>query len=228
VTAPTDAPPWIDRGCFGLPDGVFLFLFAFDLASYMERKNPLGLVRAFQQAFGDRDDVGLVLKTMHSQDGEDVRRLYEACAGCKNIHLLHQVLSRRETTALMGLCDGYVSLHRSEGFGLTIAEAMAMGKPVVATNYSANEDFMTESNSRPIRWKPIALDRDHGPYRKGLTWADPDLDQAAAEMRRLVDDPAFAQQVGATARADIARQLSPAAVGAQIVAALTGGVRAAA
>ena len=84
-----------------------------------------------------------------------------------------------------------------EGFGLTIAEAMAMGKPVVATAYSANVDFMTETNSRPIRWRLIEIDRDHGPYRKGMTWADPDLDHAAEEMRRLVEDPALARRLGA-------------------------------
>ena len=228
VTVPAAPPPWIDRSRFGLPDDVFLFLFAFDLHSFLERKNPLGLIRAFERAFGDRDDVGLVLKAMHAEDADEGRQLREACAGRKNIHLLHQVYSRRETLALMALCDAYASLHRSEGFGLTIAEAMALGKPVVATAYSANVDFMTETNSRPVRWRLIEIDRDHGPYRKGMTWADPDLDHAAEEMRRLVEDPDLARRLGAAARADVARQLSPAAVGAQILSALTGGASVAA
>ena len=229
VEVPAVAPPWIDRGRFGLPEDAFLFLFAFDLQSHLERKNPLGLVRAFERAFGDRGDVGLVLKAMHRDvAGDGPRRLREACRGRRNIHLLHNVYSRRETLALMQLCDAYASLHRSEGFGLTIVEAMALGKPVVATGYSANVDFMTEANSRPVRWRLIEIDRDHGPYRKGMAWADPDLDHAAEEMRRLVEDPALGRRLGAAARADVARQLSPAAVGGLSLSALAGGASAAA
>jgi len=223
ITVPEGLPPGVGRSRFGIPNDAFLFLFAYDFHSFLERKNPFGLVRAFLNAFGDNPEVGLVLKTMHADDAHEAYRgLLDACRGRRNIYLLNEVYSRPEALALMRLCDAYTSLHRSEGFGLTIAEAMAMGKPVVATNYSANVDFMTEENSLPIRCRLIEIERDHGPYRKGMVWADPDLDHAAEAMRQLVEEPALARRLGAAARADVARQLSPTAVGERIFAALHG------
>src|SRR5205085_6568347 len=92
----------------------------------------------------------------------------------------------------------------------------AMGKPVIATNYSANVDFMTEDNSLPVRYRMVAIEQTAGPYRRGAEWADPDVAHAAEQMRRLVEDRGLAERLGARARADIARTLSPAAVGAII------------
>jgi glycosyltransferase involved in cell wall biosynthesis len=221
ITVPEGLPTGVGRRRFGLPNDAFLFLFAYDFHSFLERKNPFGLVRAFLKAFDDDPEVGLVLKTMHADDAHEVYRgLLDVCRGRRNIYLLNEVYSRAEALALMRLCDAYASLHRSEGFGLTIAEAMAMGKPVVATNYSANVDFMTAENSLPIRHRLIPIERDHGPYRKGMAWADPDLDHAAQAMRRLIEEPALARRLGAAARADIAHQLSPTAVGERIFSAL--------
>ena len=126
--------------------------------------------------------------------------------------------------ALLASCDAYVSLHRAEGFGMGLAEAMALGKPVIATGYSGNMDFMTVNNSYPVRYDLRTITEDDHAlqpvctqlYAPGGTWAEPDLDHAAAQMRRVVENPAEAAQVSRRARADIHALYSRAAVGALI------------
>lgn len=193
-----------DRGRFGLPKSDFLFLFAFDFHSFMERKNPIAVVRAFTRAFPNGSGVGLVLKTTHAKDApEGERELAGLCAGRRDVHRIDAVLSREEMHGLTATCDAYVSLHRSEGFGLPLAEAMALGKPVIATRYSSNTDFMRDANSLGVDYRRVAITEDHGPYRRGAYWAEPDLEHAAAHMRRLVADRDFARQLGQRARQDI-------------------------
>lgn len=214
ISVPVAVPPGETRRSFGLPEGAFVFLFAFDCHSFVERKNPLGALEAFARAFGDRTDVMLVLKAMHAADGgPDYARLQDACRGRANVRLLDGIYSRAQAQTLMMLCDAYVSLHRAEGFGLTMAEAMAMGKPVIATAYSANTDWMNIANSRPVRYRLRTLDRDLGPYRRGAVWAEADVEDAARHMRRLVEDPDLAVRIGARARQDIQRLLAPDRVG---------------
>jgi glycosyltransferase involved in cell wall biosynthesis len=106
---------------------------------------------------------------------------------------------------LFSVCDAYVSLHRSEGFGITAAEAMCMGKPVIATDYAGNTDFMNVSNSYPVAYRLIELEQDHGPYKKGEFWADPDLDHAAEQMRRVFTEREQALRKGQRASSDMAR-----------------------
>ena len=138
------------RAHFGLPtreDGRFAFLFSFHMGSVMERKNPLGLIESFRLAFRTDEPVDLVLKTTtFGHHGDQLAELRDA-AGDANVHILDRVLDGDDITALMDSCDAYVSLHRSEGLGLTMAEAMLLGKPVVATRYSGNLDFMDDDNS---------------------------------------------------------------------------------
>jgi glycosyltransferase involved in cell wall biosynthesis len=119
--------------------------------------------------------------------------------------LIDGYLDRSELDGLFSECDAYVSLHRSEGFGMTIAEAMSLGKPVIATAYSGNTDFMNVTNSYPVEYHLVELEQDHGPYRKGNWWADPDLDHAAAQMRRVFENRDEAVRKGARAAADIKR-----------------------
>ena len=120
----------------------------------------------------------------------------------------------------LGACDAYVSLHRSEGYGLVMAEAMAGGKPVLATGYSGNLDFMTGQNSLLVGHRLIELEADHGPYRRGAVWAEPDVNEAAEHMRRLVERTGLGACLGAQARRDVERDLNPEKVGGLIRARL--------
>jgi glycosyltransferase involved in cell wall biosynthesis len=213
---PVVAPPRSSyrRSHFNLPDDVFVFLFAFDVSSQMERKNPLGVIAAFRGAFGARRDVLLVLKFTNAEyDPVAVRHLYRAAEGI-NAVLLEGYMARDELDGLIAASDCYVSLHRSEGFGLGVAEAMAMGKPVIATRYSGPADFMTPTNSYAIDYRIVPIARDYGPYLEGFTWAEPDLEHASLMMRQIADAPGEAATRGLQAAADIAEWRAPARTGA--------------
>lgn len=215
-------PPGVGRRELGLPEDDFLFLFMFDAFSIPERKNPLGLLEAWNRARGSFNrPARLVLKMINGdKESETTARLRAAAARDPAITLLERYLRRPDLNALFNAADCYVSLHRSEGFGLTLAESMFLGKPVIATGWSANMDFMTPWNSLPVNNRLVQLDRDYGPYAKGQSWADPDLDDAARQMVRVVNEPDLAQQLGTRAARDIREQLSPAAVGRIIAARL--------
>jgi len=190
----------LDRNHFGLARVGFFFLFIFDLASIMERKNPLGLIRAFKMAFPNQEDAWLVLKITRAEKyPEDMNRI-RAEADDPRIILIQEDMPREKLLALMNLCDVYVSLHRSEGFGLTMAEAMLLGKPVIATAYSGNMDFMDEKTALLVPYKRVELDRDYPPYRRGNHWAQPDEGAAATFMRRLWQNPDEARALGEAGR----------------------------
>jgi FkbM family methyltransferase len=201
--------PW-QRSDFGLSPDAFV-LFIFDFHSVMERKNPLGLIEAFKRAFSPEENVWLVLKSVRSTP-EQLEALTEAAQGA-NVQILDTFLSREEVLGLLYLSDCYVSLHRSEGFGYTLAEAMSLGKPVIATGYSGNMDFMTTGNSFLVNYHLVELPCDYDPYEKGSVWADPDLDHAAELMRFIYQNPEVAREIGDRGQEEIFRQLSPQAVG---------------
>jgi glycosyltransferase involved in cell wall biosynthesis len=126
------------------------------------------------------------------------------------------VFDREEVLSLIELSDCYVSLHRSEGFGLTLAEAMALGKPVIATAHSANTDFMNVGNSLLVRYQLVRLERDLPPYPRGSVWADPDVEHAAELMRTVYQDPDRARRLGERGRDEVMAYLSPQAAGARM------------
>ncbi|MGC8463826.1 MAG: glycosyltransferase family 4 protein [Acidimicrobiales bacterium] len=193
----------IDRAALGLPEG-FVFLFCFDLFSIFERKNPLGLIEAFCRAFAPGEGPTLVLKVINGDTClNELEHLRWATRGRKDIVLLADYLQYDEQAALMALCDCYVSLHRSEGFGLTMAEAMALGKPVIATAYSGNLDFMDESTAYLVPVTMTSVPKGCDPYPVGARWAEPDLDEAARLMRAVVDHPDDAAVVGKRARQSV-------------------------
>ncbi len=203
--------PAFGRAHFGLPERGTVLLYAFDVSSQTERKNPVGAIRAFRQAALPAEDAVLVLKfTNADYDRDAVRRLH-AEAEDLNVIMLEGHMDREELAALINTADGYLSPHRSEGFGLTLLEAMALGKAVLATNYSGNVDFMTPDNSYPIDYRLTPLTRDYGPYRRGAEWAEPDLDHAARLIREVVGNREEARARGARARADVERDWTPAA-----------------
>ena len=209
-----DAQP--DRPRFALPADKFLFGFLFDFLSFAERKNPLGLLQAFRQAFSRRADVLLVVKCINSQYAADkAAALRQAAEGCP-VHFIDGHLPRREMAALMATFDCYVSLHRSEGFGIGLAQSMYLGKPVIATGYSGNMEYMNHNNSFPIAYRLVELAENYGPYEKGNVWAEPDVEHAAELMRKVVDDRALRERVSRRAAADLRRQLAPEVAGAAI------------
>lgn len=219
VRLPNFAPR--SRNHFGLPDDETLFLFAFHMASVMERKNPLGLIRAFRRAFTPDDRARLVLKvSFGNQNQEELDRLKAAAAGAR-ITIIDEVFSLEDVYALMDACDVYVSLHRSEGLGLTMAEAMMMGKPVIATGYSGNMEFMSPDNSLLVDFELRELDRPIPPYEAGYRWADPDEAHAARLMRELYENPEFARRFGEKVQADARETMSVHAAGRRVLKRLT-------
>ncbi|NJR75124.1 MAG: glycosyltransferase, partial [Scytonema sp. CRU_2_7] len=198
----------------GLPEHKFIFLFIFDFYSIFERKNPIAIIEAFQKAFGKNDEVLLVLKFSNAKHfPEKHKQLKDLAKGFNNIKLIDKYLLKCELNALIYNCDCYVSLHRSEGFGLTIAEAMFYGKPVIATDYSGNRDFMNISNSFPVKSSFMSLTEDYAHYKKGSTWAEPDIDHAAYLMGHVYKNYEEAKQIGAKASEDIKSWLSPKVIG---------------
>ncbi len=200
----------------GLSAEPYTFLFTFDFLSYPQRKNPLGLVRAFKRAFAPTEPVQLVLKTINSQFAPQAVEELTALIGDSCVRLVDEYLSKDEVHVLAMAADCYVSLHRAEGFGLTIAEAMSLGKPVIATAYSGNTDFMTVNNSLPVRYRLVEIEEDEGPYSRGGVWAEPDEEHAAQRMRQLFEAPAEAAALAERARDDMARHHGVEAVAATL------------
>jgi hypothetical protein len=213
VAAPR--PAAVGRDALGLPGG-FLFGFVFDYASVAGRKNPLGLIEAFGRAFpaGEGHGAALVLKTLGGErhPGEH-GAVMAAAAEHPDVHVVDRHVSAEEKDAIIGHLDCYVSLHRSEGFGLTLAEAALLETPVIATGYGGPRDFLTPFNSYPVDHRVVAIGPGHDPYPPDGEWAEPDLDHAAALMREVHAAPAAAQERARRARADVEREHAPAAAG---------------
>jgi|GEM_PF-764836 len=208
------------RAAFGLTQDRFTFLFVFHMMSIMERKNPLGLIKAFRQAFAADEPVNLVLKTSFGPDHPAALRELKQAAAENGITVIDAVFSQSETLALIQSCDCYISLHRSEGFGLTMAEAMLLGRPVIATGYSGNTDFMDSGNSLLVDYRLVPLARDYPPYAAGAHWAEPSLDHAARLMRQVYENQDWAKHLGQRARRDLSEKLSPSAAGRRMAARL--------
>lgn len=198
----------------GVPEG-FLFLFVFDYLSTIQRKNPVGLIEAFKLAFPPGAGPRLLIKTINAP----LRPIAEeevlwAAHGRPDIHVIDRSLTSDALNGVMAACDCYVSLHRAEGFGLTMAEAMAIGKPVIGTGYSGNVDFMNAQNSLLVDYEITLVGPDCEIYPPDGKWADPNIEHAAELMRALHDDPGMATRIGERARSDIDRELSPRSTGA--------------
>jgi glycosyltransferase involved in cell wall biosynthesis len=211
-----ETPQKPDREKFFLPSDKYLFLFAYDLNSYQPRKNPKATIRAFKKAFAGKEgqDVGLVIKT-HSIEGnkEAFKELQSHLKGIENVYLIDRRLSREDVYNLMYSVDAYVSLHRAEGFGLTVAESMYLGKPVISTNWSATTEFLNQSNGCPVDFNLVELEKNFGPYTQGQIWADPSSEHAAELMRKLFKDRKFAKDLGEKAAIAIRNQFSPKIIG---------------
>ncbi len=215
--------PNVSRSDYNLPDGEFLFLFNFDSMSYIRRKNPLAVIKAFDLAFPSRSEkTGLVIKAYNiaaSVAGgttlvEELAELQKRALQDPRIRLIDEYYSRDKMTGLMKSCDAYISLHRAEGFGLGMAESMLLGKPVIATGYSGNMDFTLPTNSCLVDYKLMPVrEKEYPYYRQGQVWAEPNIEHAASYMRRLYDDPDYALNLGQSAQEYMKQNHNSAVIG---------------
>jgi glycosyltransferase involved in cell wall biosynthesis len=204
------------RERFGIPRDKFVIGYVFDAASSIERKNPWAFVDAVEKAFGGSRDVAVVMKIgsgwrfdFASQVRELERRLPAVCPGSI---VITDYLPKRDVETLICAMDVYVSLHRCEGFGYTLAEAMLLGVPAVATRYSGNLDFMTDGNSYLVNCREVPVRTREGPFETGTVWAEPDIDHAVALLREIHGDYSSARARAVNAVADLSAVVSPAAV----------------
>lgn len=210
------------RRDFGLPEEAFVFLVSFDFNSSIHRKNPFAAIDAFRSAFpAHRNDVRLMVKSSNGHRyPEELFRLLAISVEDPRVMVRDQVLPIAHVRALQKCADAYVSLHRAEGFGLGLAESMAMGKPVIATAWSGNMDFMTEDNSCLVDYRFVPVRDGEYPHGNGTHWADADVQQAAVWMRRLVDEPGLASGLGRKAALDVRVTLSSRAAACGVVSAV--------
>jgi len=205
------------RRWFGIPESSYAFLFFFDVRSYATRKNPEGVVSAFRRMLELRPlaETVLVLKVNGAELAPDaltcLRRSLADIA--ERVVLIDATLTDNETKNLVRCCDCFVSLHRSEGFGRGLIEAMYLGKPVIGTAYSGNMDFMDSDNSLPVSYRMQPLVAGDYPHWEGQAWADPDLEQAATWMAALIDDPRQGYAIGRRAADSVRRNFSYRASG---------------
>lgn len=210
----------LQRADFGLPDDAFVFLVSFDFSSLMARKNPEAALRAFRQAFPpERSDVRLLVKSSNGYRFPHLlQHLSQLVQGDDRILIRDEVIAREHLNALHRCCDVYVSLHRAEGFGMGMAESMAIGKPVIATAWSGNMEFMDHDCAALVDYTLVPVGTGQYPGGEGQRWADADIKQAAGWMRRLADDPVFARELGERARKKVETTLSGTSAARRIVA----------
>jgi len=191
----------LTRADFGLPEGVVLTTLVFSLGSSFTRKNPLAAMRAFAQAFGDRDDQMLVIK-FSGEMAFPAEAAQIAAAAAPNMRVMAGAWPAGRVEALLACADIVISLHRSEGFGLVPAQAMLRGVPVIATAFSGNMDYMDATSAALVDYRLVPVQDPAQIYEPmpGAVWAEPDVAQAAAHLRRLGDDAAARQALGAAGR----------------------------
>lgn len=201
---------------FNLPEDQFLFLMMYDRTSMTERKNPKAAIEAFKAAFSEKDKAGLVIKINNPTD-QEISAIRSMIPENMNVHFITKTLERQMVNELIYCVDTVVSLHRAEGFGLVLAEAMYLGTPTIATNWSSNTEFMTEETACMVDAKLVSLKEDFGSFKKGSRWADPDVRQAAEYMRKLYEDKAYRESISQNAGRYIRETLSQERVTVQLL-----------
>jgi len=201
-----------------------VFVTVLDHLSVTERKNPVGTINAFRQAFEPGEGPVLIVKTMNGhQRWSRHQRLLAAADGRDDIRVWDETLTRDDQMALVAAVDCMVSLHRSEGLGLHLAEAMWLGTPTIATRYSGNLDFMNDDNSLLVDATLVNVERGEGVYPPSAQWAEPDVEQAVAAMRSIVSDAALRSRLASAGRQAMARQPSLADTGRLVGRLVLGG-----
>ena len=206
MEAPCDET--LTRADFGLEEDDFLVLMMFDSKSIASRKNPGGAIDAFREAYGENpENTKLVIK-INNPKPEDVAFVEEHIGGTAGYTLITERMDKTRLNSLIRLCDVFISLHRAEGFGLVMAEAMLLGTPCVATNWSANTEFMTAESACMVDYKLIPVNGAYFQDDGKMRWADPDAHQAAGYLKRLRDDPAYYREKAEKGRKMIEERLS--------------------
>lgn len=208
--------PYPPRGALGMEPDRFYFIFTFDYFSSPYRKNPLGVIEAFQTAFPDgSENVGLIIKSLGASDQypEIRQKIRDAAAADQRILDIDWALTRNEVLGLIYASNAYVSLHRAEGFGFGMAEAMCLGRIVIGTNFSGNTDFLTEKTGFPIPYSLRPVARHEYPWSEGQSWADPDLKAAVAAMKLVFHAPETVRDRAAAGQRLIREHYEPAVVG---------------
>ena len=211
VIVPADVAA--DRERWGIPPGTTAYLISYDAESDTARKNPLAALAAFEQAFADTNDVFLLVKLNRSELSEvqrqQVESVRERVSALRNARIIEGNLPYRDVLSLYASCDVLVSLHRAEGLGLHLMEAMSLGRVVVATGWSGNTDFMTAENSFAVPYELVPIESTNAAYgpevgRAGQRWAEADVDAAACILQLTHDRPELRAQVGRQAALDMA------------------------
>ena len=200
---------------FGIPDNAFAVFYNFSYKSGLDRKNPEGAIRAFAKALSDKKNAMMILKTVASSEFpervQELRGLVDGLGIADKVKFFDDYLTQRDVLNLTNACDVYLSLHRAEGFGLGIAEAMSLGKPVIVTDYSSTTEFCNASNAIPVGYKIVKMGvTDNKLYSAAEKWAEPDVDEAAQSLSRLYTDPKLRSALGTAARESILSQYSVA------------------
>jgi len=206
-----------NRKKFGIEEDEFIFLVIFDFASVFERKNPISVIEAFNKAFGkDAKGVRLIIKSINGSKYPDKFKKLNEFSNQENITLISDHIERNDVLSLLASSDCFISLHRAEGLGLNIAEAMFAGKPVIATAYGGNNDIMNVNNSFLVKHRLVKLDKDYGPYEKGNTWAEPDIEHAASLMKYVYENIEESKKIAENSSKFIKQYLSYESVGEKI------------
>lgn len=207
-TAPAGTVPAPD-----LPPG-FRVLVMFDYLSTIQRKNPIGAIEAYRRAVTATDGAQLIVKSVNGVHRPEERAEVErAAAGRSDIRLIDGTISGPERDALVAACDCLISLHRSEGFGLSLADAMAAAKPVVATRFGGNTEFMSDENSYLVGYEETKVGPGCEHYAAEASWAEPDIDAAAAALREVLGDQAESRRRGRLAQVAVQELLAPELIG---------------
>lgn len=206
----------LKRKDFNIPEDKFAYLIMYDPRSLAERKNPKAAIKAYLDAFNNNDKVCLVI-VLNNASEEEIKVLESELIGVKNYTLINKTMPKLELYALISLCDVYVSLHRSEGFGLIMAEAMSLGTVCVSTKYSGNLQFMNDDNSCLVKYKMIEVDTTtQSVYEKGNKWADADIKDASKYIKKLFKDKEYYNKLQKNAKNDMKKYFSPTACGKNI------------
>jgi glycosyltransferase involved in cell wall biosynthesis len=203
----------ISRARIGIGADHYVFFFMFDMCSQFERKNPIAIIRAFRRAFSRKEKITLVIKVTRGETDPASLDLLREVARTAGVTIIEELVSASEALGYIDLCDCFISLHRSEGFGLPLAEAMLLGKPVIATNYSGNLSFMTPENSWLVDYELKEISGSGPIYTEGNRWADPSEEHAAKLMRDVFERREEAEAKAKRAQSELRIKLSLQAAG---------------